>query len=115
MRTCEIEGCERKHRAKGLCFIHYYKQYNKQYYQRNYEHRRKQIKKHQQSEKGKEVKKKYQQSEKGKIKNKRYREKHPEYVYNCHLQMNKNKGHGMQIKTHKKHMMRILKAGGTLG
>ena len=26
MRTCEIEGCEAQHRAKGLCVIHYRRQ-----------------------------------------------------------------------------------------
>lgn len=27
MRTCEIEGCDNKHKAKGLCEKHYFQQY----------------------------------------------------------------------------------------
>ena len=33
MRTCEIEGCDRKHEAKGMCQKHYMSDYYAKHYQ----------------------------------------------------------------------------------
>ena len=68
MRTCSIEGCERKHWAKNLCRSCY----DKDYYQRP--HVKARTRRYNQSDAGKAKYRRYSQSEKGKACKRRFRE-----------------------------------------
>ena len=46
MRICKVEGCNGKHKAKGLCYKHYRRQYYKQYQKDNKEHLKEYNKQH---------------------------------------------------------------------
>ena len=69
MRVCSIDGCGKKHYAKGLCLKHYqqtdkFKDYQKRYYQRYH-----------QTDKFKASVKRYQQTDKFKASVKRRKER----------------------------------------
>jgi len=74
------------------------KQYKKQYHQENKEHIKQYWKQYRQ--KNKEYLKQYDKRV--------YRQANPEYIYNRRLCNNTLRGYDMKIKTHAKHLLKIL-------
>jgi len=91
MRTCEIEGCNGKYYAKGLCSRHYYqrpeakawrREYQKKYYQRPEvkEKTRKYNQRPEVKERMREYYKKHREEVKAKAREERDRKKYLKYV-----------------------------------
>ena len=113
MRVCEREGCDNEFKLFRVgcsnekrfccrsCKIETFKQ--TQEYKDAWKRR--------DSERGEYFKlwqRKYRKTQKYKIRHKDYLKRNPEYVYRTRLRLNTRKGGEMMIKTHAKHMMRIL-------